>query len=72
MRHNLVAVIYICIKVHRNVYHVRPMCRIQLCVVSKVWPFVVFMLILSNFHSCKPHDSVTALDVSMKYYSNLS
>ena len=28
---------------------------------------VVFLLILCNFHSCTPHNSVTFLDIVMKF-----
>ena len=45
------------------------MCRILLWLlsVSELWPFdYFFMLILCNFHSCTPHNSVTVWDIFMK------
>ena len=39
---------------------------------SELWPFYCFgvgcfLLILCNFHSCTPHNSVTFLDIVMKF-----
>ena len=31
------------------------------------WGWVFFLLILCNFHSCTPHNSVTFLDIVMKF-----
>ena len=46
------------------------MCRVQLrfIFVSELWPFnCVFMLILCNLHSCTPDNSLTVLDILMKF-----
>ena len=31
------------------------------------WGWFFFLLILCNFHSCSPHNSVTFLDIVMKF-----
>ena len=31
------------------------------------WGWFFFLLILCNFHSCTPHNSVTFLDIVMKF-----
>ena len=40
--------------------------------VSELWPFdCLFLLILCNFHSCTPHNSVTVRDIFMQFYTNV-
>ena len=39
--------------------------------VLELWPFDCFMLILCNFQSCIPHNSVTICDIFMKFNRNM-
>ena len=62
-------------KLYSNLYQVNPICRYSYgyfsFFFSELWPFYCFgvssLLILCNFHSFTPHNSVTFLDIVMKF-----